>query len=70
MKLDNRGLEPPEPMVRTLEQLENMPDDEVLYIINDRRSIYLYPELETRGYDHETRELEDGSFEIKIFKSK
>ncbi|HHY72496.1 MAG TPA: DUF2249 domain-containing protein [Bacillus bacterium] len=68
MKLDNRGLEPPQPMMRTLAALEELPDGEELIINNDRRPMFLYPELDERGYSHETIELEDGSFQITIRK--
>lgn len=68
MILDNRGLEPPQPMMRTLEALENLPEDGVLTIINDRRPMFLFAELEERGYTHESKELEDGSWQITIQK--
>lgn len=68
MKLDNRGLEPPQPMMRTLAALEELPDNEELIINNDRRPMFLYQELDELGYSHETIELEDGSFQITIRK--
>ncbi|WP_458414337.1 DUF2249 domain-containing protein [Schinkia sp. CFF1] len=68
MKLDNRGLEPPQPMMRTLAALEELPNGEELIINNDRRPMFLYAELDERGYSHETIELEDGSFQITIRK--
>ncbi|HMM15460.1 MAG TPA: DUF2249 domain-containing protein [Parvibaculum sp.] len=48
--LDNRGLMPPEPLVRTLEAMEELAIGEVLEIWNDRDPVLLYPELETRGH--------------------
>lgn len=66
--LDNRGLEPPQPMMRTLKTLEKMTNGESLAIINDRRPMFLYEELEVLGYNHETEALEDGSFKITITK--
>ncbi|EKN63355.1 putative redox protein, regulator of disulfide bond formation [Schinkia azotoformans MEV2011] len=69
MKLDNRGLEPPQPMMRTLAALDELPEGEELIINNDRRPMFLYEELDGRGYKHETIELEDGSFQITIRKS-
>lgn len=66
--IDNRGLEPPQPMMRTLKNLEKMQDGEVLAIINDRRPMFLYEELDELGYEHETEPLEDGSFKITITK--
>lgn len=68
MKLDNRGLEPPQPMMRTLAALEELPAGEELIINNDRRPMFLYAELDERGYSHDTVELEDGSFQITIRK--
>lgn len=69
MILDNRGLEPPQPMMRTLTKLENMNARETLSIINDRRPMFLYEELNELGYMHNTEPLEDGSFKITITKS-
>lgn len=67
--LDNRGLEPPQPMMRTLKTLEKMKSGDSLAIINDRRPMFLYEELEALGYKHETEAMEDGSFKIKIVKT-
>lgn len=69
MILDNRGLEPPQPMMRALKHLEEMQDGETLSIINDRRPMFLYEELNDRGYLHDTEALEDGSFKITITKT-
>ncbi|MBB6446112.1 DUF2249 domain-containing protein [Bacillus benzoevorans] len=68
MKLDNRGLEPPEPMMRTLAALEELPEGETLSIINDRRPMFLYEQLEEKGYKHVTTPQDDGSFLIEITK--
>lgn len=68
MILDNRGLEPPQPMMRTLEALEKLQKGEALKIINDRRPMFLYEQLDELGYKHTTDENEDGSFTIEIQK--
>lgn len=68
MKLDNRGLEPPEPMMRTLSALEELPEGETLSIINDRRPMFLYEQLDEKGYKHVTTPQDDGSFLIEITK--
>lgn len=47
--LDNRGLHPPEPMVRILTILEQIAPGEVIEAWNDRGPLLLYPELEARG---------------------
>ncbi|MUK90596.1 DUF2249 domain-containing protein [Ornithinibacillus sp. L9] len=67
--IDNRGLEPPQPMMRTLKALEKMDEGEKLSIINDRRPMFLYEELNDLGYLHETEPQEDGSFKITITKT-
>jgi tRNA 2-thiouridine synthesizing protein A len=68
MILDNRGLEPPQPMMRTLAALETLGDGKVLTIINDRRPMFLYEQLEELGYQQRTEPQDDGSFKIEIFK--
>ncbi|WP_163972030.1 DUF2249 domain-containing protein [Oceanobacillus halotolerans] len=69
MVIDNRGLEPPQPMMRTLKALKKMNNGETLAIINDRRPMFLYEELDELGYSHETEPQEDGSFKITITKT-
>lgn len=67
--IDNRGLEPPQPMMRTLKNLDKMVNGEKMAIINDRRPMFLYVELDERGYLHETEPQDDGSFKITITKT-
>ncbi|OAB44101.1 DUF2249 domain-containing protein [Paenibacillus glacialis] len=67
-KVDNRGLEPPQPMIRTLKKLEEaLPGDEVI-IHNDRIPVFLIEELNTLGYDYNVEDLPDGSARIHIYK--
>lgn len=68
VELDNRGLTPPEPMVKILDTLETLGSDDVLVARNDRPPMFLYPELEERGYAHKTEPLDDGTFRITIWK--
>lgn len=68
MILDNRGLEPPQPMMRTLAKLEELQSGETLQIINDRRPMFLYEQLDELGYKHSTEPNEDGSYTITITK--
>lgn len=69
MKLDNRGLEPPNPMMRTLEALESIGVGEVLTIINDRRPMFLFEQLDEKGYKYTVDPLPDGSYQITITKT-
>lgn len=48
--LDNRGLSPPEPMVRILRQLAAMAPGDSLTVLMDREPMMLYSELERRGW--------------------
>mgnify|MGYP001224268504 CR=1 FL=1 len=66
--LDNRGLEPPNPMIRTLEALEGMAQGDVLVIHNDRVPIYLLPQLADAGASYEVQEQGDGSAKVRIVK--
>lgn len=52
--LDVRELGPPKPLQRTLERIEEMPEEAVLIQYNDRAPQFLFPKLEDRGYAHET----------------
>lgn len=48
--LDNRELDPPEPMVRILSTTEAMQDGDVLSALLCREPIFLLPELAKRGH--------------------
>jgi uncharacterized protein (DUF2249 family) len=56
LQLDVRGLEPPEPMQRTLEALEGLPAGHTLVQINVRVPQFLLPILAERGYEWEIDE--------------
>lgn len=64
--LDVRGLEPPQPLLRVLETLERLGPGAELEVRHDRRPIFLYPQLEERGFAHETDEPEPGLVRIVI----
>lgn len=50
--LDVRGLQPPEPMERTLAALEELSPGDVLLHVNDRVPAFLLPELDDRGHTY------------------
>jgi uncharacterized protein (DUF2249 family) len=54
--IDNRGLEPPEPMVRILAALAKLPEGDSIIALMDREPLLLYPELERRGCEWDFRE--------------
>jgi uncharacterized protein (DUF2249 family) len=64
--LDNRGLQPPEPLVRILDALEHLGPGEVLEAINERDPVFLYPELEARGAAIRTEKRDDGGMRLLI----
>ena len=64
--LDVRGLEPPEPMVRTLAALETLPRDSTLLQINERVPRFLLPKLAELGFSHEVRVQEEGVVRVFI----
>jgi uncharacterized protein (DUF2249 family) len=65
-QLDVRGLEPPEPMVRVLARLDTLGPGETLEVLHDRRPLFLYPQLDDRGFRHETDEPAPGLVRIVI----
>ena len=64
--LDVRGLEPPLPMVQVLERLESLGPGSTLTVLHERRPTFLYPQLDARGFRHETDEREPGVVRIVI----
>lgn len=64
--LDVRGLEPPEPMIRTLTALETLPAEQELLQINERVPQFLLPILAERGYGYEVDESRAGEVRVRI----
>jgi uncharacterized protein (DUF2249 family) len=68
IRLDVRGMEPPWPMVRALEALERLGPEGRLEVLHDRRPLFLYPQLDERGFRHTTDEPEPGLVRIAIWR--
>jgi uncharacterized protein (DUF2249 family) len=64
--LDHRGLAPPEPMLRTLQALEQMAAGAILEVLVDRDPLILYSELKARGHAFQADKQADGSFRVLI----
>ena len=64
--LDVRGLEPPEPMVQILERLDTLAPGQRLVVLHERRPMLLYPQLDERGFLHDTEEVEPGLVRIVV----
>ncbi|MFB6153610.1 MAG: DUF2249 domain-containing protein [Halodesulfurarchaeum sp.] len=60
VELDVRELPPPEPLTETMERVASLGDNEVLLQVNDRLPQHLFPRLEENGFEHESRELDEG----------
>jgi uncharacterized protein (DUF2249 family) len=67
-ELDNRGLEPPQPMIRTLSKLDKAASGDTVIIHNDRVPMFLIEELNTLGYEYHVAEQSDGSAKVTIHK--
>lgn len=50
VRLDNRDLDPPEPMVRILSAAEQLGPGQTLSALLRREPVFLFPHLEKRGY--------------------
>ena len=66
VEIDNRGFEPPEPMVLTLEALERLAPGETLAAILPREPIFLLKELDSRGHQWRGTTTDDGGYRIVI----
>jgi len=66
IEVDARGLEPPQPMVRILEAVAELPEGAELRALTDRRPMHLYPQLEQRGFRSQSEEQPDGTFVTRI----
>jgi len=64
--IDVRGLEPPQPMVAIMRVLEGPERVESLVAHLDREPIYLFPELDERGWAHEILAREPGAVRLAI----
>lgn len=55
LRVDARGLEPPQPLVMILEALASLPEGAELQARTDRNPIHLHPMLVERGYSSRTQ---------------
>ena len=68
--LDVRGLEPPEPLMRTLAALESLPADMVLVQVNSRVPQLLFPMLAERGFACEVDDSRADVVTVKIWRAR
>jgi hypothetical protein len=67
--LDVRDLEPPEPLVRTLEALESLSADAVLVQVNMRVPQFLLPILRERGFHFTIDESQLNEVQVRIWRN-
>jgi TusA-related sulfurtransferase len=65
-RLDVRGLEPPEPMMRILQAIAEMPLGGTVDAHTERRPVFLLAELSRRGLTFECTPHEDGGWRVRI----
>jgi uncharacterized protein (DUF2249 family) len=68
--IDVKNLEMPLPMLTILEALENLPEDQALFVYHKRIPVFLLPELTERKFDYRINEISDGDVQLLIFKSR
>jgi uncharacterized protein (DUF2249 family) len=65
--VDGRGLEPPEPMVRVLESLDQLPSGERMLLLIHCEPHPLLRVLDQNGYDARCEFDPDGGFRVVIW---
>ena len=64
--VDARGLAPPEPMEKVMQTLALLRPNQSIRLLLHREPFPLYALLAGRGYGHDTRMEDDGSYVILI----
>ncbi|MCM8611115.1 DUF2249 domain-containing protein [Accumulibacter sp.] len=64
--IDARGLEPPEPMLRTMEALDHLEPNRKLLVVLPREPFPLYRALEINGFSWQTEHQADGTVTVLI----
>jgi TusA-related sulfurtransferase len=66
--LDNRGLEPPQPMLRVLAALDTSGPNDTIVALTDRVPLLLFDELNERGLAYTAKQQPDGAHRVTIAK--
>ena len=66
MELDNRDLEPPEPMIKALEGVESLTVGQTIAVLLPREPVFLIDELEARGHRWRGAFEPEGQYRIVI----
>lgn len=68
IEIDVSDLQPPEPMLRILENLNRVNEKSVMLVHHHREPVLLYPRLEERGYRAFCKRIGDENYKILIEK--
>lgn len=68
LEIDVRHLEMPKPMMTILEHLEQLYDNQVLYVYHKKAPVFLLNELKDRGLEYRIKEVQEGEVYLMIFK--
>ncbi len=68
VEVDVRPLEMPLPMVTILEELEKLPRESALFVKHKKLPQYLIPELQERGWEFASREIDNMNINLIIYK--
>jgi uncharacterized protein (DUF2249 family) len=66
--IDVRKLEMPQPMIKILESVENLKDNEALFVYHKRIPVYLIPELLEKKLSYRINEIDNDEVHLLIFK--
>lgn len=66
IQIDNRRLEPPEPMLRILATAQQLAPGQRIEAINERQPVLLYAKLAELGFQHQVQALPDGCYLITV----
>lgn len=66
LTLDVSTLEPPEPMVRILQKVQELGPNDVLEVLHHREPVPLYAHLEKAGFSHQIEKLGEARYRLRI----
>jgi uncharacterized protein (DUF2249 family) len=70
IEIDVHELQPPEPMIKILENLYRIDEESVMVVYHHREPLLFYPKLEERGYQVFCQKISEEKYKILIAKKK
>jgi hypothetical protein len=68
INIDVRDLEMPMPMVTILSELDVLPAKTLLYVVHSKIPVYLFPELDSRGFKYNVKKNSEDEVLVLIYK--